>query len=275
MRTGPSRADVPCKRVRGLSRGLAVLKALNQSPGGSANLTELARASGIHRTTVRRLLETLRDEGLVQHHDDDGRYWLTSEVKRLSDGLADDPWVIQAAGLMQAAVPRLIWPCDLCTADAGFMLVRASTHRFSALSQHRSMLGERLPMLVTAAGRAYLAACNETERAAHLGLLRLRTDRWGDLAREPGYVERILQDTRERRHASNHGEWQREAAFAAVAVPVRASRRLLGTINLIFPKSVLTDADIDARFVPALRRLAQEIGRASAPLVRAAGASRA
>ncbi len=59
------------REVRGLSRGLAVLRALNAMPGGIGGVVELARVTGLHRTTVKRLLETLKTEGLV-HHKDDG-----------------------------------------------------------------------------------------------------------------------------------------------------------------------------------------------------------
>lgn len=53
-------AAPPYKDVRSLARGLDVLKALNRAPGGRASTTDLAKACGVHRTTVKRLLETLR-----------------------------------------------------------------------------------------------------------------------------------------------------------------------------------------------------------------------
>ena len=45
------------REVRGLSRGLAVLRALNARPGGIGGVADLARTTGLHRTTVKRLLE--------------------------------------------------------------------------------------------------------------------------------------------------------------------------------------------------------------------------
>jgi IclR family mhp operon transcriptional activator len=49
------------KTVRGLSRGLLLLNLLNKFDGG-ATVSTLAEFSGLHRTTVRRLLETLQEE---------------------------------------------------------------------------------------------------------------------------------------------------------------------------------------------------------------------
>lgn len=262
MRKGPPLDPRQYKLVRGLSRGLAVLRVLNGASGGTAGIGDIARACAIHRTTVKRLLETLRADGFVRHGEREGQYCLTFEVRRLSEGFEDEAWVGDVAEpLMGAAVPRIVWPCDLATPESGFMVVRASTHRLSPLSQHRGMIGEKLPMLVTAAGRAYLAACGDTEREALLAMLRGRADRWGELARDAGYVDRLLRDTRRRGYAYNDGEWIREAAFAAVAVPVVVGGRLLAAINMVFPKAAVARADLEARFVPELARLATAIGR--------------
>ncbi len=42
------------------------MRGLKRAPGGQASTTALARACGVHRTTVKRLLETLRAEGFVR-----------------------------------------------------------------------------------------------------------------------------------------------------------------------------------------------------------------
>ena len=256
------------KEVRGLARGLDLLAALNRAPGGMDSTTALARRCGLDRTTTKRLLETLRHQGFVRTGDRDGQYCLTFEVRRLSEGYEDEAWIARVASpQMQAAVRELVWPCDLATVDAGFMVVRESTHRWSALSQHRAMIGERLPLLVTALGRAYLAWCDEAEREALLELLAGREDWIGEAARDPAAVARLVAQTRAQGHAVNDGEWIREAEFGAVAVPVHAGDRLLGALNLVFPKSAVPREDLEQRFVPALRRLADSIGKASRALV--------
>ncbi|HNZ92149.1 MAG TPA: DNA-binding transcriptional regulator [Acidovorax sp.] len=252
------------KDVRSLARGLDVLKALNRAPGGIASTTELAQACGTHRTTVKRLLETLRAEGFVRRGEREGQYYLTFEVRRLSEGFEDEAWVAQvAAPLMRASVRALLWPCDLGTMESGFMVVRESTHRFSALSQHRAMIGEKMPLFVTALGRAYLAACSDEQREALLALLAQRSDAIGDMARDRAAVAETLRETRERGYAYNDGEWIREQHFAAVAVPLRSGERLLGGLNMVFPKAAVSPADLQKRFVPALTSLAAAIGKAS------------
>lgn len=252
------------KEVRGLTRGLDVLRALNRLPGGIGSTSELARLCELDRTTTKRLLETLRQSGLVRPGDRDGQYNLTFEVRSLCEGFEDEAWVVKVATpTMQAAARELMWPCDLATAEAGFMVVRESTHRWSALSQHRAMIGERLPLLATAIGRAYLSACGEVERDGLLELLRMRADWIGEQARDAPKVTRMIRATLRRGYSINEGEWRREADFGAIAVPVFAGPRLLAALNMVFPKGVISPQELRRRYLPLLQRLAAEIGRGS------------
>lgn len=73
------------KTVRGLTRGLMLLNMLNKLDGG-ASVGLLAELSGLHRTTVRRLLETLQEEGYVRRSPSDDSFRLTIKVRQLSEG---------------------------------------------------------------------------------------------------------------------------------------------------------------------------------------------
>ncbi|MFL6662149.1 MAG: DNA-binding transcriptional regulator [Rhizobacter sp.] len=248
------------REVRGLSRGLAVLRALNSMPGGMGGVLELARVTGLHRTTVKRLLETLKTEGLVHHKDDGNSYALGFEVRRLSEGYVAADWLDQvAAPAMRAHLRALSWPSDLATPDDGFMIVRESTHRMSLLSQHRATIGIRIPILVSAIGRAWLAWCAEEEREATLAILRNRTDGIGKVANDTAYVKQVLRETRRRGYALNRGEWLKEASVTAIAFPIRVGEHAVAAINLVLQRDVVSDREIATRYVPLLRSLADEI----------------
>lgn len=77
------------KTVRGLSRGLLLLNLLNKFDGG-ATVGTLAEFSGLHRTTVRRLLETLQEEGYVRRSQSDDSFRLTLKIRQLSEGFRDE-----------------------------------------------------------------------------------------------------------------------------------------------------------------------------------------
>ena len=61
------------KSVRCPIRGLQVLQALNKNDKGRATSSELSIGTGLHRTTVRRILETLVDVPGVLRSGDDQR----------------------------------------------------------------------------------------------------------------------------------------------------------------------------------------------------------
>jgi DNA-binding IclR family transcriptional regulator len=80
-------SETEYKAVRGLMRGLALINGLNRFDGG-ATTAQLAEQSGLHRTTVRRLLETLQTEGYVRRSESDDSYRLTLKVRELSEDFA-------------------------------------------------------------------------------------------------------------------------------------------------------------------------------------------
>ncbi|HBT5596229.1 TPA: helix-turn-helix domain-containing protein, partial [Klebsiella pneumoniae] len=112
------------KTVRGLSRGLLLLKLLNKFDGG-ATPGLLAEFSGLHRTTVRRLLETLQEEGFVRRSRSDDSFRLTINVRQLSDGFRDEHWISAlATPLLGELLREVQWPTDITTLDVDAMVVR-------------------------------------------------------------------------------------------------------------------------------------------------------
>ncbi|STR33914.1 Mhp operon transcriptional activator [Klebsiella grimontii] len=164
-------ASADYKTVRGLSRGLLLLNLLNKFDGG-ATVGTLAEFSGLHRTTVRRLLETLQDEGYVRRSRSDDSFRLTIKVRQLSEGFRDEHWISAlATPLLGELLREVLWPTDITTLDVDAMVVRETTHRFSRLSFHRAMVGRRLPLLLTASGLTWLAFAPEHERSPIVEML--------------------------------------------------------------------------------------------------------
>jgi len=77
--------------VRGLLRGLTVLRALNET--NYATAMELSKRTGLPRSTVYRLLDTLMAAGYVGIGARKETYQLTILVRALSDGFNDEAWV--------------------------------------------------------------------------------------------------------------------------------------------------------------------------------------
>ncbi|GAA0791870.1 DNA-binding transcriptional regulator [Marinobacterium sediminicola] len=256
------------KLVQGLMRGLSLLHCLNRCDGG-ARITELAQKTGLHRTTVRRLLETLQHEGYVRRSESDDSYLLTLKVRELSEGFRDEQWVSQfAAPLLGQLLQEVVWPTDISTLDVDAMVIRETTHRFSRLSFHRSMVGRRLPMLLTAAGRAYIANCPEQERNQILQLLASREDSQGRLARDTEYVDKLIRKTRQDGYGSNYRDWGEEGRIAAIALPIRHEDRVLGCLNLVYIADAMTIEEAAKRYLKSMQSIVNRIERSLSPQIR-------
>ncbi|WP_042693890.1 DNA-binding transcriptional regulator [Azospirillum sp. B506] len=247
-------SDGPYRHVQGLSRGLAILHTINRSANGCASITELSEATGLHRTTVRRMLETLETEGYVRRSRSDDTYRLNHKVRELSDGFTDDEWISQlAAPVLGELLQKVVWPSDLCTLDGTSMLVRETTHRYSPLSFHRAMIRQRMPVLYTAAGRAYLTYCGEEERQQILRMLIVENGEQASLARNRIFIDKILSRVRDQGYASNDGEWSQQSKVSALAIPILYCDKVLATINIVFMGSVMNTTKAAERYLPHLR----------------------
>lgn len=246
--------------VQGLSRGLALLHAINLSAKGWASIAELSATTGLHRTTVRRLLETLQAEGYVRRSASDDSYRLNQKIRQLSDGFTDDEWISEIANpVLGELLQKVVWPSDLCTFDGDSMLVRETTHRFSPLSFHRAMIRQRMPVMFTSAGRAYLAYCSDEEKQQILRLLAAGNDEQASFARNGTLVEQMLEKVRRQGYAGNEGEWSLQAKIAAIAMPLRHKEKVLASINIVFLKKAISVTEAAARYLPHLQSAVRKI----------------
>ncbi len=244
------------RHVRAIERGLEVLAELNRHNGATA--AQISARTGIHRTTVYRMLDTLEELGYVRRSPSDQTHRLTLKVRSLSDGFDDDAWVTGlAAPILGALLREVMWPSDLSTFEENAMVIRETTHRFSRFSIHHAMVGRRLPVLTSAAGRAYLGACNE--RQVELVVDALATSGGADqeLARDERYVERVLLETRRRGYGISSGEV--ESKIGSFALPVRQGERVLAAVNVIFFLSALSVERAAELYLPALRHAVSAI----------------
>ncbi|WP_345900332.1 DNA-binding transcriptional regulator [Martelella sp. UBA3392] len=253
-------SHTPYKPVQGLSRGLALLRSLNQAEGGWATVRELSTATALHRTTVRRLLETLQNEGLVRRSTSDDSYRLTAGVYGLSDGYNEDEWISEAASVVLGELlVKVVWPSDLATLDGLSMQVRETTHRFSPLSFHKVTVRRRLPLTTTALGRAYLAFCPDEERQKLLAELAQQP---GSLLAEPSArsaFEAQLDDHRKNGYAFANGDWTREQKIMALAVPVMHGDKVAGCINVVMLRSAMSLSQACEKYLAPLREAARKV----------------
>jgi len=240
------------KPIRSFARGLALLEALNRL--GSATALVLAREAKVPRPTAYRLLRTLEDAGYVGRRGADDSFILRMAVRRLADGFEDTQWIVETAGpALKDLTTRIAWPCDISTLAGTRMLIRDTTHPTAPLSIDRNMIGRELPILGTAAGLAYIAAAPADERRALLDLLAKSSDEHDRPAQNAAGVARLLAATRRRGYGLRQGGpiWPHTGA---IALPIRASQRVLGCIGIIWMARVVDPREGVRTCLPHLRQ---------------------
>ena len=197
-------------------------------------------------------------------------YWVYKAARacpKLDDVLiaTDDERIATVAPpIMGQLLQRVVWPSDLTTPDGDAMIIRETTHRFSPLSFHRSMVGRRLPILLTAAGRAYFSMCPEAEREDILEVLRSGAggEQQLKLALDDTYIRNLVRQTRTNGFGSNHGDWSDQRKIGALAVAIEGQGRVLASLNVVYLEQAISPAEAVRRFVPELQRAAVEMAAA-------------
>lgn len=257
--------------IRALMRGLDALAVLNHRNG--ATVSEVATAIRLPRTTTYRILETLCEAGYIFRDPADDRYRLTILVRTLSDGFDDDAWVSQVARPVLHDLGRdVVWPVAIATLSGTSMMVRETTDHRSPLAVERYAAGFRVPILTSAAGRAYLAWCPGPERETLVDILSRSAREEDKLARNPSELNRILNETRAQGYAAAIRA-RRVSDEVSLAVPVRTGERVLACVTVRFSASAVPMKTAQERFLPRLAaaagRIADEFTRQQAAPPRA------
>ena len=256
------------RNVRALSRGLALIGQLNAS--GPSSVVQLAKRTGLNRTTCYRLLETLRDDGYVTSDETNALFGLTPQVRTLSEGVSSRDLSSQAAlPAMFGLLDHVSWPSDFAVFELGSVLIRESTHPFSPFSVHRSMVGRRRSLLRSALGRAILTASPPTLRREMLEMTASLVEEDAPLAKDRRFVEEIVSQTKKDGYASSVGG--SEAGISAIALPIQGGGPVLGSLNLIFFTSSMTPQVAAGRFLSNMRQAVQEIEQRWAAVNKARG----
>ena len=243
--------------IRALNRGLEVLAELNRLDRAAINT--LAAAVRLPRTTTYRILETLRLAGYVVRDPHDDCYRPTIMVRALSDGFDDQAMLAHIAKPHLAALgAQIVWPVAIATPSGATMMIRETTDRDSPLALEQYSAGVRVPMLSSAAGRAYLAFCAGAERDALLESLSRSSLPEDRLARSRIEVERLLNETR----AQGFGMAQRARRVSeetSLAIPVRAKDRILATVTVRYAATAVPLRTAVEQFLPKMREVARKI----------------
>lgn len=165
-----------------------------------------------------------------------------------------------ARPFLSALTAQHKWPIGLATLDRDAMRVRFSTGPESPFAIDENFVNRRVPMLLSALGRAFIAFCSEDEREKILDLLRHSLRETDRMARDARAVGRLLQSVRRAGFASAV-EYPNAPAHG-MAVPVLSDGTAIAAITLRYLGRKLPDRDAATRYLAPLQRAAAAIAAA-------------
>jgi IclR family mhp operon transcriptional activator len=246
--------------VQSVARAFEVIEALNRRP--VTTLDALHALTGLPKPTLVRLLATLAGAGYVYQVSRREGYALTERVLRLTAGLRQrDVLADVARPVMEAFTREQKWQVSLACSDGDAMLVRHTTRDISPFSREQTNLNRRIPMLLSAVGRAYFAFCSDREREVIVGLLAAASDPYtqGD---GPARMAAIVEKTRRNGYATiRRPRTNPTHSFAVPVLAPGAGEAPLGGLTMFYYRSCLTEAQATERFLAPLRAAADEIAR--------------
>lgn len=202
-----------------LQRGLQVLACFSAADPVLTN-KEIAQRTGLPRPTVSRMTYTLTLLGYLQHHPHVGKYGkyeLGSAVLSLAHPLLANIAVRQVARLpMKELADHAQGWVSLGIRDR-LNMVYIETARSARAQSVKPDIGQTFPIVVSAMGRAYLAALPARERDELINQLQVKTpELWA------AYADRVAQgllDYIERGFCVGRGDY--DPNTHTVAVPLR------------------------------------------------------
>ncbi|OHX12778.1 AsnC family transcriptional regulator [Chromobacterium sphagni] len=242
--------------VTALARGLEMLAAFRPGEGALSN-QELARRTGLPKSTVSRLSHTLTRLGYLQQEGDGGPYRLGLALLSLgSAALAGYDLRAAAAPLMREFALANNVSVSLALCDGSDMVYLETCRSRSRVSVQLST-GSRVPLATTAIGRAYFAGLPCAEQQALLPRLAGRYGvEWPQLEHR---LEQACADYRCHGYSASFGEYEADVMAVGTHLPALLPGQPAMALNASGPAFAFDAAAMRAQVAPALLALRQRI----------------
>jgi IclR family pca regulon transcriptional regulator len=235
-------ADGDAEFMTSLARGIAVLRCFadEQRP---MTIAQASRVSGLCR---------------LGYATRDGQaFALRPKVLELGYAfLSSSPIALRAQPLLDRLRDELHESCSLGVLedDQVYYIARAEVGRIMSVALR---VGSRLPVYCTSMGRVLMSGQEQADRAAYLARTDIkRATRLTET--DPARLLALFEQARHDGYAIVDQEL--EVGLRSLAVPVLGSQGVVAAINLGGHASRIPVAEMQKRYLPALRRAAKDLG---------------
>jgi len=242
--------------VEALARGLRVLQSFRHGDDHGLSNKELSTRTGLTAPTVSRLCHTLQRLGYLVYDPGNGRYAMGPAILNLSYTM------LRNLDLRDIARPLLREFADATRVTVAInardrlrMVVLEGVSGTSPVAL-RLEVGSRIPVLSTAAGRAYLAGLTSSGAQGELAEIR-QADAAGWDANQLG-IERACTEIGARGFCVTQSGWQRDINGVAVPLSFRSGGGQL-SLSCGGPAQELSMKRMEREIGPLLLEIARKI----------------
>jgi DNA-binding IclR family transcriptional regulator len=244
----------PRRSVQSVDRALDLLEAL-VAADGEVSITALAARTGLHVSTVHRLLSTLLRRGYVRQNNETSRYYAGAKLATLGEGRSRYGELrLRARPILRAITEATRETANLVVLD-DLAAVYIETVPSPQVVRLFTAVGNRVPLHATGAGKCLLAALPAARRDALLDRLELRSYTPHTIV-DGATLRRALEEARERGFVIDDEEY--DDGVRCVAVPVGGMSDAIAALSVSAPANRLTRQRC-LELVPLLKRSAQEL----------------
>jgi IclR family mhp operon transcriptional activator len=242
--------------VEAVHRAFEVLRAVNQLRIASIN--GIHEKTGMPKSTIVRMLETLMAEGYVARDNMCGGYRVTHSVNELTAGYNGISHIIEVARAPAIELTkRNKWPIGLGILDGDAMSIQFWTGAISPWAHTNTLLGGRADFITSAMGRAYLAFCPPEDLEKQIETF--RNTPWREFDETAERRLRLLLEKIRKDGYSARDPRTKPYRTTTLAMPIRVGSSFRAAMSISFFKTAIPIAALQERIVQPLREVAIEI----------------
>lgn len=244
--------------VQSLERAFTLLEILCKSPGGMA-IHQLSAITGLHKSTVHRLLGAMAERGYVRRVGD-GVYRAGMRLCELSDYIQENLDVVELARTpMERLSRRTGETVHLVERDGGEVVYIYKVESIHGAIRMVSRIGMRRPMYCTGMGKAILAYQGDGQILDYWNAVEHRSYTPHTIVRQEAFL-REIQEIRRRGYALDNEENELGVRCVAAAIPAWHGG-VSHALSISAPVSRMTDERV-AALAPQLLAVRDEIAAA-------------
>ncbi|MFF2511789.1 IclR family transcriptional regulator C-terminal domain-containing protein [Streptomyces sp. NPDC058086] len=252
---GEAKSELGSGFLQSLARGLAVLEAFEAASGDGLPVSAIAQITGLPRTTVRRCLVALEQQGYAEHSD--GLFRLLPRVLELGHSrIAALSFSDLLTPHLHALVDRVQESASVTVLDDTSILYVARVPTVRIMTVHIA-LGTRFPAYTTAMGRVLLSGLPAAERDTIIAASQPRAFTRHTVT-SPARLRTLITAASQQGYAAIDQEL--EEGLRSVAVPIKdADGNVIAALNVAQHSGGTPLQETSDQLLPALRDSARAI----------------